>query len=117
MTSRAVETPSPRARMRPRAKTRPTARAAILVVVVTALALTMVVPFREYLSGRQQVGSLQRQEQTLKQANARLKGQLKRLHDPSYLEQLARECLGMVKPGEIGFVTVPDEGSPPLVHC
>ena len=30
----------------------------------------------------------------------------------AFLERLARQCLGMVKPGEIAFVVVPKEGAP-----
>ena len=32
---------------------------------------------------------------------------VKQLQDPDYLERLARECLGMVMPGDIAFVSVP----------
>ena len=100
-----------RVRAPARARPRPTARAALLVVLVTGLALAMVYPFRELLSERDQVVTLQRQEVALEQANAKLKARLKQLKDPDYLERLARECLGMVRPGEIGFVTVPDGGA------
>ena len=35
---------------------------------------------------------------------ANLRAEISRLHDPAELERLARECLGMVGPGEVAFV-------------
>jgi cell division protein FtsB len=32
------------------------------------------------------------------------------MRDPAYVERFARECLGMIKPGEIPFVVVPKHG-------
>jgi cell division protein FtsB len=40
------------------------------------------------------------------------------LRDPGFLERLARQCLGMVKPGEVAFVVVPVQGAPaPPPEC
>ena len=38
------------------------------------------------------------------EAEAELRAEISRLHDPTELEKLARECLGMVGPGEVAFV-------------
>ena len=43
--------------------------------------------------------------------------QIQRLHAPNYLERLARECLGMVRPGEVSFVVVPKDGGPKPAAC
>jgi cell division protein FtsB len=67
----------------------------------------MVGPLRTYLDQRERLARLERQTQVLQQANAGLEAQIRRLNDPEYLERLARERLGMVRPGEIGFVPVP----------
>jgi cell division protein FtsL len=56
---------------------------------------------------RSDVARLQREERLLQQQNGTLRQQVARLHDPAYLERIARECLGMTRPGEISFVVVP----------
>jgi cell division protein FtsB len=88
---------------RPRRRSRPTARAVLLIVVIIALLFAATVPFRTYLSQRQQLARLQQQTQVLEHQRAMLDKQIQQLHDPRYLEQLARACLGMVRPGEIHF--------------
>lgn len=93
---------------RPRLQVSP--RAAILAVVVTALLIYLVVPFRTYVAQRDHLNQLERQTQILQEQKARLERQVRMLQDPAYLERIARECLGMVKKGEIGFIVVP-EGS------
>jgi cell division protein FtsB len=103
-----VTTAAARSVRRSRAQLTP--RAAILAVVITALLIYLVVPLRNYLAQRDRLSQLQRQTQILEQQKTALERQVQRLHDPAYLERIARECLGMVKKGEIGFVVVP-EGS------
>lgn len=44
--------------------------------------------------------------QQLKQENAALEEERKALYDPKYIEKLAREELGLAKPGEIPFISV-----------
>ncbi len=96
---------------------RVTPRAAIQAVIVVALLISMVVPFRAYLAQRSQLAELERQTQILERQNADLRRQVDRLHDPAYLEQIARECLGMVRPGEIPFVVVPKGGTAAPDSC
>ena len=92
-----------------------TPRAAILAVVVTALLFYLVVPLRTYIEQRDRLAQLARQEKVLEQRNQQLVRQVQQLQDPAYIERIARECLGMIKRGEIGFVIVPrtGEASPP----
>lgn len=98
---------------RPRLQLSP--RAAILAVVAVALLIYLVVPLRTYIAQRDQLNRLERQTQILEEQKARLERQVKLLQDPAYLERIARECLGMVKKGEIGFIVVPEGSSPPRV--
>jgi cell division protein FtsB len=98
------------ARTVPRRGPRLTGRAAGLLAVVLVLAMGLVVPLREYAEQRAQVVALAARVDALNRANARLERRVIQLQDPVYLEQLARKCLGMVKPGEIAFVTVPKSG-------
>jgi cell division protein FtsB len=86
-------------------RVRLTGRAALLVVVVTMLAIFSVVPVRDFLSQRSEIAQLQRRTAELERSNASLRSDIRRLHDPAYLERIARACLGMVKPGEVAFVS------------
>ncbi|MDP9343302.1 MAG: septum formation initiator family protein [Actinomycetota bacterium] len=85
-------------------------RALALAVLVVALLVASVYPIRTYLGQRAQIHSLEREALILERANARTEHRIKSLHDPAELERLARECLGMVKHGEIAFVVVPKGG-------
>jgi cell division protein FtsB len=91
-----------------------TPRGVILAVVVSALLVYLVPPVRTYLAQRDRLNQLQRQTQILEQAKATLERQVRLLKDPAYLERLARECLGMVKKGEIGFIVVPEGTEAPV---
>lgn len=97
--------------------TRFTPRAAILAVVLLGLLLYLLMPFRTYLAQRSQLARLERQWTVLQQQNANLHRQIRRLDDPDYLERVARECLGMVRPGEIAFVVVPAHGAAFASDC
>jgi cell division protein FtsB len=82
-----------------------TGRAALLVITFVVLALFLIVPVREYLAQRAEIGRLERRTVELERANETLRANIERLHDPVYLERLARACLGMVKPGEVAFMS------------
>jgi cell division protein FtsB len=103
------------AAVRPRRRARPTPRAILLVLSIVVLLFAATVPLRTYLAQRDQLARLQHQANVLEQQNALLDKQIQQLHDPKYLERLARACLGMVKPGEIHFAVtgkgVTDGGS------
>ncbi len=62
--------------------------------------------FRLYHLGRQ-VAELEHRRDVLLAENRRLRQELRRLQDPAYVERLAREQLGLVRPGEIAVVLVP----------
>jgi cell division protein FtsB len=88
-----------------RPRVRPTGRAVVLVVVVILLAVVSAVPVRQFLAQRTQLAQLERRAAELERSNDELRTDIRRLHDPEYLERIARACLGMVKPGEIAFVS------------
>ncbi|MGH2660113.1 MAG: FtsB family cell division protein [Actinomycetota bacterium] len=94
-----------------------TGRAALLLIVLTVLAVFSTVPVREYLSQRSLIAELERQARTLEQENAGLRTDMAKLYDPAELERLARECLGMVAPGEIAFVTASRAREAELSDC
>jgi cell division protein FtsL len=89
-----------------------TPRATILGIVVFVAAIFAVAPARAYLDQHTERDRLAQHVQQLQQQNANLQQQIDELHDPVELERLARECLGMVDPGEIAIVPV-RPGTPP----
>ena len=94
-----------------------TPKAAILSVALMVLLLYMMVPLRSYLEQRARLTQLQQQAETLQRQQAKLLGQIAQLQDPDYLQRIARECLGLVRPGEIAFVMVPRTEAPDLPGC
>ena len=100
-----------------RSQARLTARAAVLAVVALILLTLAVAPLRALIDHRNDLARLEQQAELLAERNARLEARIERFTDPTYLEQLARECLGMVRPGETAFVMVPTRGAPPSPNC
>jgi cell division protein FtsB len=94
-----------------------TARASVLTVVVLILLTLSVAPLRTLLDQRSELADLQERSTQLAYDTAKLEHRIAELNDPVYLERLARECLGMVKPGETAFVLIPRKGSPPAPEC
>jgi cell division protein FtsB len=84
-----------------------TGRAAGLLIALALLGMVALVPARALLAQRSTMADLERQTTKLEQENADLRDQIAHLNDPVELERLARECLGMVGPGEIALV-LPD---------
>jgi cell division protein FtsB len=71
-----------------------------------------------YLEQNAELARFERQAAALERKNAALVVRAEQLRDQAFLERLARQCLGMVKPGEIAFVVVPKEGAPaPPPEC
>jgi cell division protein FtsB len=94
-----------------------TARAIVLLVMVIGLLMAIFAPVRQYLEQRARLAELQRGVAQLEERNTTLKHEIDRFEDPEYIEYLARKCLGMVKTGEIAFVTVPEGGEAAMPDC
>ena len=88
----------------PRDRPRLTGRAGALLVAVALLAMLALVPLRSYLEQRGHIADLERDRLALQEQNALLRTDISNLHDPVELERLARECLGMVGPGETALI-------------
>jgi cell division protein FtsL len=87
-----------------------TPRGALLFLVLFALAATAVYPLRQYVTQRDRIQRLQVKQRALQAENLRLAQEQARLHDPAYLEQLAKRDFHVVKPGEEQWVVT---GTPP----
>ena len=94
-----------------------TARAAVLCVIVLFLLTLAVAPLRGLIDQRNQLARLERQAESLTASNAQLEEHIDLLNDPAYLERAARQCLGLVRPGETAFVMVPSHGALPSPEC
>lgn len=81
-----------------------TRRAAILAIVVCALALTVAVPLRNYVSQRQELAAVTARQQSLQAEVEELTEQKARLSNPDEVAAEARSRLGYVRPGEVPYV-------------
>lgn len=105
---------SPRGRRRVRL----TARATVLVTLIVGVLLLSVAPAQMYFEQQAELARFERQAAALAQKNDALAARAEQLRDRAFLERLARQCLGMVKRGEIAFVVVPKVGVPaPPPEC
>ena len=100
-----------------RHRVRITARAVCLGIVVVLLLTLAVSPFRSYVRERGELAGLQRSTEQLQAENAQLGRRVGELRDPAVLQRLARQCLGLVRPGETAFITVPEHGAPTPLAC
>lgn len=95
-----------------------TSRAAVLAVVVCAIALSLAYPVREYIAQRRQIDQLVAQQQGMLAQLGTLERRQRRLHDPAYVEQLARDKLHFCLPGETCYVIIgrPRHGAAPAAQ-
>ncbi len=81
-----------------------TGRAVILALVVCALALTLAVPLRTYVSQRSEAEQLAREREQLETEIAALEEQKAHIQDPAWIRAQARERLRFVMPGDIPYM-------------
>lgn len=81
-----------------------TRRAAVLALVVGAMALSVAVPLRNYVSQRSELATVRDQQQILADQVAELQRRQALLADPRHIEAQARERLRYVRPGETPYV-------------
>ncbi len=92
-------------------RARLTGRAVVLALIVIGLLVSAAYPVRSYLSQRAEIDGLEKQARVLEEANRRVTREIDDLRNPAYIEELARKCLGWVRPGEIGFILIPKRGA------
>jgi cell division protein FtsB len=109
------------ARIRPKSSTggafrlSSTPRAALLAILVCALALSVSVPLRTYLSQRAELSAAEHQRAALNQQVQQLRARNAQLSDPAEVEAEARSRLGYVRPGETPYIVdvTPAPAPPP----
>ena len=73
-------------------------------VLLAVLAMMVVGPLQSYTAAAERVRDLEASRSDLEQRVAELQIRESRLRDPEELELMARQRLGLVKPGEIPYV-------------
>ena len=86
------------------------ARGVIVIVAAVVLLLSAMYPVRQYVSKEQYVRHLVAQEEALSERMSKLQSEQSRLLSDAEVERIAREELGMVRPGEVAFALVPKPG-------
>jgi cell division protein FtsL len=84
----------------------PNGRAAILAVVLAAVMLSLAYPVREYIAQRRQIDQLRLQGAQVAREIRQLEAQSKRLREPAYIEQIARDRLHMCLPSQQCYVII-----------
>lgn len=93
-------------------------RRLMLLIVLVGAGFILFFPSRQLVLQRRHVDELEQRLGQLQAENAKLDENVKRLTDPAELEVLARERLGLVRPGERAYFVEPvkpDTPSPPRV--
>lgn len=81
---------------------------AVVVLLVLGLVGTLVIkPTRQLLAQRERIQGTANDLNEVRSSNAQLAERVARLNDPDYVEQRAREGMGLVKPGETSYVVMP----------
>jgi cell division protein FtsB len=98
-----------------------TRRAAVLLLVVCGLALSVAVPLHTYLSQRDDLAAQRQQQQVLRAQQQALRAREQQLSDPAQVEAEARTRLHFVLPGETPYVvqlpgTAPGPATGPGAH-
>lgn len=89
-----------------------TGRAAVLALVLGVLAVSYAYPLRAWYDQHRERAELRAEAERLEAEVGELETQLRLWDDPAYVEAQARERLGYVLPGEIGYVVVDETGEP-----
>lgn len=80
----------------------------VVIVLVVGLTGAMAIqPTRQLIEQRNRIAEMTRDLRRTERSNARLAAAAERLRDPDYLEQQARQQLGLVRPGETTYVVMP----------
>lgn len=83
------------------------ARGAVIGTLIVVLMLSALYPIRQYFSQKTQLKNLTAEEAQLAQRIEQLTELKSRLLTDDEVERIAREELGMVRPGEVAFAVVP----------
>ena len=89
-----------------------TGRAVALIVVLAALAVTLAIPVRAWLSQRAEIAALEADVAAAQTRVADLEKELEDWNDPAFVIAQARSRLHFVFPGEVGYVVLGSDDRP-----
>ena len=89
-----------------------TGRAVALIVVLAALAVTLAIPVRAWLSQRAEIAALEADVAAAQTRVADLEQELEDWNDPAFVIAQARSRLHFVFPGEVGYVVLGSDDRP-----
>jgi cell division protein FtsB len=92
---------------------RPMVVALLGVIVLSVLMVSG--PAQRYLDSSSRVDALDAKAEALEEENERLQQRKDDLNDPEYVELLAREQQGFIRPGEVPYTLVPPEVDRPQI--
>jgi len=81
----------------------------LLIIVIIVFAFKLVTNMRKVNKMENELNNLQQQVQEEMERNEELKEEIERVKSHDYIEKVARDELGLVKPGEILFIPVEEE--------
>ncbi|MCF8001456.1 MAG: cell division protein FtsL [Halanaerobiales bacterium] len=81
----------------------------LLIIVIIVFAFKLVINMRKVNKMESELNNLQQQVQKEIERNEELKEEIERVKSHDYIEKVARDELGLVKPGEILFIPVEEE--------
>lgn len=78
----------------------------LILALVVAVSYAFGSSFLQIYRLRREAARLEQVKQDLIEHNAQLREEIKLLHTPGYVERVAREQLGLIKPGEVALLIV-----------
>jgi cell division protein FtsB len=80
----------------------------VAVLLVLGLFGAMAIePTRQLIEQRERIAGMAQELGKVERSNRRLEARIRRLRDPDFIEQRAREQVGLVRPGEVTYVVMP----------
>ncbi|SFG99990.1 cell division protein DivIC [Desulfotomaculum arcticum] len=83
----------------------------IVALLLVYISFSLVTRFDQLHAMQNDLDAIQKEIAEIRDKNQGLQKQIERLQSDAYVEQVAREKLGLVKPGEARIVPVQPEGS------
>ena len=78
-----------------------------LLLVLGLFGAMAIEPTRQLLEQRRRIAGMAQDLSEIERSNRNLEARIRRLKDPDFLEQRAREQIGLIRPGETTYVVMP----------
>jgi cell division protein DivIC len=79
----------------------------VTLLVLGLLSAMAIEPTRQLMDQRERIAAMSSDLNEIEHSNNRLEARIERLRNPDFLEQRAREQIGLVRPGETAIVVMP----------